>query len=137
MKWTSVKLRVCLDIAENWKHCSKIIFKRVNSIVRPIFNEKVAKKWCLWVPWTMHSCTVHVESQHSRLIIIIIIKNKNKRGCKHNHKTQIIQIQMPPYYAICILSKFFFFFRESFNLWRLLLMIAFYHQTKTTNQFLV
>ena len=40
--------RVRLDTAENWKlktekHCSKIIFKCVNSTVRPIFNEKVLK----------------------------------------------------------------------------------------------
>ena len=34
---------------ENWKHCSKIIFKCVNSAMRPIFNEKVAEKWDLWV----------------------------------------------------------------------------------------
>ena len=34
---------------ENWKHCSKIIFKCVNSTVGPIFNEKVDKKWNLWV----------------------------------------------------------------------------------------
>ena len=33
----------------NWKHYSKIIFKCVNSIVGPIFNEKIAKKWNLWV----------------------------------------------------------------------------------------
>ena len=33
----------------NWKHCSKIIFKCMNSIVGPIFNEKVAEKWNLWV----------------------------------------------------------------------------------------
>ena len=32
-----------------WNHCSKIIFKCVNSTVGPIFNEKVAKKWNLWV----------------------------------------------------------------------------------------
>ena len=32
-----------------WNHCSKIIFKCVNSIVGPIFNEKVVKKWNLWV----------------------------------------------------------------------------------------
>ena len=39
-----MRLRVCLDktyFAENWKHCNKIIFKCVNSIVWPIFNEKV------------------------------------------------------------------------------------------------
>ena len=32
---------------ENWKHCSKIIFKCVNSVVGLIFNEKVAEKWSL------------------------------------------------------------------------------------------
>ena len=52
-------LWVCLDRTyfaeiENWKHYSKIIFKCVNSTVGPIFNEKVAEKWNLWV-----SCTVH------------------------------------------------------------------------------
>ena len=44
-------LRVCLDtiyFAENWKYCSKLISKCVNSIVRPIFNEKVTEKRGLW-----------------------------------------------------------------------------------------
>ena len=43
--------RVHLDTVENWKlkpktekHCNKIIFKYVNSTVRPIFNEKVTEK---------------------------------------------------------------------------------------------
>ena len=36
---------------KNWKYCSKIIFKCVNSTVRFIFNEKVVDKWDLWVPW--------------------------------------------------------------------------------------
>ena len=40
--------------AENWKHSNKIIFKCVNNAVRPIFNEKVAEKWSLWLPWIMH-----------------------------------------------------------------------------------
>ena len=40
--------------AKNWKHCSKIIFKCVNSTVRFIFNEKVVEKWNLWVSWTIH-----------------------------------------------------------------------------------
>ena len=46
-------LRVCLDtvyLTENWKHCSKINFKCVNSAIEPIFNEKVAEKWSLWDP---------------------------------------------------------------------------------------
>ena len=29
---------------KNRKHCSKIIFKCVNSTMRPIFNEKIAEK---------------------------------------------------------------------------------------------
>ena len=33
------------------------------------------------------------------------------------------------------ISSFFFFLRESFNLWRPLLMIAFYHKTKTPINF--
>ena len=32
-----------------WNHCSKIIFKCVNSAVGPIFNENIDKKWNLWV----------------------------------------------------------------------------------------
>ena len=31
------------------KYCSKIILKCVNSTVGPIFNEKVTKKWNLWI----------------------------------------------------------------------------------------
>ena len=47
-------LWVCLDRTyfaetENWKHCSKIIFKCINSTVGPFFNEKVTEKLNLWV----------------------------------------------------------------------------------------
>ena len=41
--------RIYFTEIENWKHCNKIIFKCVNSTVRPIFNEKIAEKWSLWV----------------------------------------------------------------------------------------
>ena len=62
--------RVCLDRTyfvetENWKHCSKIIFKYVNSIMRPIFNEKIDKKWSLWDLWIVHLCTVHKRPVNS------------------------------------------------------------------------
>ena len=57
-------LRVCLDTAENWKlklksekYYSKIIFKCVNSIVGPIFNEKIAEKWNLWIREQCTMCT--------------------------------------------------------------------------------
>ena len=39
---------------ENWKYCNKIIFKCMNSNVRPNFNEKVIQKWDLWIPYTVH-----------------------------------------------------------------------------------
>ena len=38
---------MCLDttyFAKNWKYCSKIIFKCVNSVVWPIFNESFGEK---------------------------------------------------------------------------------------------
>ena len=51
-----LRLKVRLDTAENWKlklktekYCSKITFKYMNSTVRSIFNEKIDKKWYLWV----------------------------------------------------------------------------------------
>ena len=44
-----------------WNHCSKIIFKYVNSTVGPIFNEKVDKKMKFVSLWTVHGCTVHRE----------------------------------------------------------------------------
>ena len=56
-------LRMRLDttyFAENWKYCSKIIFKCVNNAVRPIFNENFTEKICLWVPWTVHG--IHWKS---------------------------------------------------------------------------
>ena len=54
MNFDKSTIRVCLDRTyfaetENWKHCSKIIFKYVNSAVELIFNEKVTEKWYLWV----------------------------------------------------------------------------------------
>ena len=53
LKLVNLLHRVCLDrtyFAENWKHCSKIILKCVNSIMRPIFSKKVTEKRGLWVP---------------------------------------------------------------------------------------
>ena len=73
---------------EKWKHCSKIIFKYVNSIVWPIFNEKVTKKWSLWDPWTVHGCTVR-----KRIIKSYGLKKKNAQIGKRKRATWI---QTPP-----------------------------------------
>ena len=68
---------VCLDWTafaeiENWKHCSKIIFKCVNSIVGLIFNEKVAKKWNLWV---REHCSQKTDQQ------LRLKRQKKRRKC--------------------------------------------------------
>ena len=72
--------RVCLDRTyfaetENWKYCSKIIFKCVNSAVRLIFNEKVAEKWNLWVRkqytdalFTVEKSTKPVQKKKKKLL---------------------------------------------------------------------
>ena len=65
----------------NWKHCSEIIFKCVNSIVGPIFNEKVAEKWNLWVCKQYTMCTdwfkKSLKSQSLRLLFIEQYMNSN------------------------------------------------------------
>ena len=80
-----------------WSHCSKIIFKCVNSTVGPIFNEKVVKKWNLWVheQYMMH-CLLQ-KSQHLRLLFIKQYMNSNrvlpKRFKKKKKKKQIRKTQ--------------------------------------------
>ena len=59
-----------------WNHYSKIIFKCVNSAIGPIFNEKIDKKWNLWVReqytdalftenWSKVTATVRVPYMNS------------------------------------------------------------------------
>ena len=61
-----------------WNHWSKIIFKYVNSTVGPIFNEKVAKKWNLWLhkQYMMHC--LRQKSEHLRLLFIEQYMNSNR-----------------------------------------------------------
>ena len=60
-----ILLWVCLDWAYfcwNWKYCSKLIFKCVNSAVGPIFNKKNCWKVKFVGPWTVngtHWCAFH------------------------------------------------------------------------------
>ena len=80
-------MRIRLDTiyfaeTENWKHCSKIIFKYVNIAVGPIFNESFVEKRGLWVPWTVHeTCWNSVDP-----LLKKIKKNKKKKKKK---KTQM------------------------------------------------
>ena len=54
---------------ENWKHCNKIIFKCVNSVVRPIFNENFVEK---------NVCRSHEQYTEPTKKII---KKKSRRKC--------------------------------------------------------
>ena len=82
---------------ENWKHCSKIIFKCVNSTVGPIFNEKIDKKWNLWVHeqciyawfmknWSNIAATVHVQYMNSSRLwgITRVLQKKKKKSKRRN-----------------------------------------------------
>jgi len=63
----------------------------VNSIVEPIFNEKMAKKCNLWDSWTVHRCTVHCWlSQKVRL------KQKKKKKNWKRKTQQETRIQTAP-----------------------------------------
>ena len=77
-----------------WNHCSKIIFKCVNNAVRPIFNEKIDKKWIcgsvnsarmycsqktsqkLWLPFMYRIWTVATCGEKTR----VKKKKKKKEG---------------------------------------------------------
>ena len=60
-----------------WNHCSKIIFKCVNSTVGPIFNEKIDKKWNLWVHKQYTNTLFTGKSQHLRLLFMQQCINSN------------------------------------------------------------
>ena len=78
----------------NWKHCSEIIFKCVNSAMRPIFNKKVVEKCNLWDSWMVHGCIVtcqqlwaepkkkkcRTQNANTKLIWIQIFKKKKKKS---------------------------------------------------------
>ena len=61
-----------------WNHCSKIIFKYVNSTVGPIFNEKVTEKWNLWVYEQCTDILFTEKSQHLRLLFMHCSLNSNR-----------------------------------------------------------
>ena len=75
-----------------WNYCSKIIFKCVNSIVGSIFNEKIDKKWNLWV---RKQCTDALFTEKKSTFVITVYwtvahslknawKQKKKKTKKQN-----------------------------------------------------
>ena len=69
----------------NWKHCSKIIFKCVNNAVWPIFNEKIAEKWNLWIRKQCTNTLFIVEKSTSAA------EQKKKKKKIHTTKMQAQQ----------------------------------------------
>ena len=100
---------------ENWKYCSKIIFKCVNSTVGPIFNEKIDKKWNLWVreqcinvlfmeDRSKVAATVHVPYINSTTCWGKgVKKKKKKKGKRRNLKRSKRGSKL------CLITKNFFF----------------------------
>ena len=72
------RLRIRLDTAENWNTVLKIIFKCVNSTMKPIFNEKVAEKWNLWVCEQCIGALFMLKSQQNQLL------KQESKNAKHN-----------------------------------------------------
>ena len=70
----------------NWKHCSKIIFKCVNSVVGLIFNEKFAKKWILWI---REQCTNALFIMEKSTSAGWTKKKKKSVGQKRRHNKQL------------------------------------------------
>ena len=109
------------------KHCNKIIFKCVNSTVRSIFNEKVVKKWNLWVHKQWNLCWKCEKSQTLQLLFMNSIRNsewtvkklawnawKKKKKKKTETQTRISAFSAQSKWALRVLAlvcvKFSFYF---------------------------
>ena len=65
---------------ENWKHCSKIIFKCVKSTVGPIFN--IFNAWTVLLQYVNSIATMHKQqflSLHNKFTVHALKKKKIKR----------------------------------------------------------
>ena len=84
----SVWIALILLKTKNWKHCNKIIFKYMNSVVGPNFNENFVKKRGLWVSWTVlgtHWTATECASQKKK-------KKRPDAGRKTQSKRVLSQI---------------------------------------------
>ena len=84
---------------ENWKYYNKIIFKCVNNIVEPNFNEKITQKWDLWICILFTEltklikmksqplpATVHINSNRCPLNECAVAEKKKKSVKKRRRK---------------------------------------------------
>ena len=119
-------LGVYLDIAyfaKNWKHGSKIIFKCMNGVVGPIFNECLCEQRGLWVPWRMHE-THFLHGTHWKALSTTYFAGQEVVGptdrrdgalLNNNEKDLKTQKQKHSRYPNAALVALFFFFSFSTN----------------------
>ena len=87
----SVWIELIFAEIENWKHCSKIIFKYVNSVVGPVNSAWIVCEQCMNSAWTVFfvPCTVKshdftVHAQRKRKIGNVNAKCKRRIQCNPN-----------------------------------------------------
>ena len=79
-------LWVCLNITyfvENWKHCNKIIFKCVNSTIRPSFKVFFFNKV---FSGPVNSIRNSLKKHNLTFENVKCSSQKKKKNMKHNHK---------------------------------------------------
>ena len=92
---------------ENSKHCSKIIFKCVNSTVELIFNEKVDKKWSLWVREKCTSALFTVEKSTKPA------RRKKKKKNLTTRKVESVNVDVLSKLHLKIIHQVFMFFKKN------------------------
>ena len=71
----------------------------MNNTIRPIFNEKIVKKWSLWVSCTMHETYLYCWNVHCTLK-----KNQQLRAKKkgENAKCECVKREFKPHLSISL-----------------------------------
>ena len=130
-------VRIELIFAEtenwNWKHCSKIIFKCVNSTVGPIFNKKVAEKCNLW---DREQCTDALFTVDKVNYCGLNQKKKREREReKHKHKNNCnpnghyMNIEMAHQYILVVTNAYLVARNEMFSRMNVKILIQWLHKT--------
>ena len=60
----SVWIEFIVAETKNWKHCNKIIFKCINSVVRPVNSTWIVREQCFLSP--AHDFTAHVQGKKTK-----------------------------------------------------------------------
>ena len=79
----SVWIELIVVKTENWKHCSKIIFKCVKSTIWPIFN--IFNAWTVLLQYVNSTATMHEQwflSLHNKFTVHALKKKRRKREMK-------------------------------------------------------